>query len=438
MECERVGAAKRRRESASDPVHRQTEKSCCVRDALFSYCDSGGSCSTCCVVAALVVDTACSGLVLLVTLQVALCSLLRCRASVVSSLSVAVANQESESSSLPQAESVFVAVFIRVRLFDHIIRCHLSLPGIPRARFAKVAQFPCASNVPTASCQCAQTRETYSSTRIRREKNEKGGTSAARRVSSKARSGQMPRSASVDPTMVVDSPRTADGANGPERTRENQSADFLTHRLERIELLNDHRDELLLQCAESRRPPEGFLCRRTWLLEGDVASFQPFAAAKAQGKAHSEAAKGQKGPQMGQLFMSVFAVFVNGLVTENPGVTGLAEIEVEWLNQFRKQLISASDVGRCPEMWNIREIHSKGGPVRTLVRYRMRTPDPALPQRCAEDQQAGTFSAKSSSIEKGSNRKAQHHRRTTSEKYRVNSSIAARERRASTPEGRRD
>ena len=81
--------------------------------------------------------------------------------------------------------------------------------------------------------------------------------------------------------MVMDSPST-DGAIGSERTRWNQSVDLLTHRLERIEPLNDHRDELLLQCAQSRRLLEGFLCR-TWLVEGDVASFQQFAAAKAQG-----------------------------------------------------------------------------------------------------------------------------------------------------------
>ena len=47
----------------------------------------------------------------------------------------------------------------------------------------------------------------------------KGGTSAARRVSSKARSGQMPGSASGDPMMVTDSPSTANGATGSERTR---------------------------------------------------------------------------------------------------------------------------------------------------------------------------------------------------------------------------
>ena len=111
-----------------------------------------------------------------------------------------------------------------------------------------------------------------------------------------------------------------------------------------------------------------------------MASFQAFAAAKAQGKAYNEAARGQKGHQMGQPFMSVFAAFVSGPVTENPSGTGLAEVEVEWLNHFRKQLISASDVGRFLEMWNIRETHPKGGPVRALVRYRMRTPDPALPE----------------------------------------------------------
>ena len=170
------------------------------------------------------------------------------------------------------------------------------------------------------------------------------GTSAARRVSSKARSGQMPGSASGDPMMVTDPPSTANGATGSERTQGNQSVDSLAHRLERIELLSDHRDELLLQCAQSRRLLEGFLCR-TWLVEGDVAS--------AQGKAYSEAARGQKGHQMGQPFKLVFAAFVNGLVTENPGGTGLAEVEVEWPNQFRKQLISAPDVGRFLEMWNI-------------------------------------------------------------------------------------
>ena len=151
----------------------------------------------------------------------------------------------------------------------------------------------------------------------------------------------------------------------------------LSYRLERIELLNDHRDELLLQCAQSRRLLQSFLCR-TWLVEGDVASFQPFAAARAQGKAYNEAARGQKKHQMGQPFMSVFAASVNGLVTETLGSTGLEEVEMAWLHEFRKKLVSALDVGRFLEMWNIRETHPKGRPVRTLVRYRMCAPDPAL------------------------------------------------------------
>ena len=221
-------------------------------------------------------------------------------------------------------------------------------------------------------------------------------TSAARRVSSKARSRQMPGSAPGDPMMVMDSQSTADGANGSEGTRENQSVDSLTHRLERIELVNDHRDELLLQCAQFRRLLEGFFCR-TWLVEGDVASFHQFAAAQAQGKAHSEAARGQKGHQSGQPFMSVFAAVVNGPVTENPGVTGLAEIEVEWLNHFSQAAhlsIGCGPVFRdveCPRDSSERETSANSGKI----------PDanarPCSPGGRAEYQQAGTYSPQSPS-----------------------------------------
>ena len=113
-------------------------------------------------------------------------------------------------------------------------------------------------------------------------------------------------------------------------------------------------------------------------MEGDVASFQPFAAARAQGKAYNEAAGGHKKNRMGQPFMSVFVAFVNGLTTEAVGSTGLEEAEMAWLHEFRKKLASALDVGRFLEMWNTRETHPKGGPVRTLVRCRMCAPDPAL------------------------------------------------------------
>ena len=109
-----------------------------------------------------------------------------------------------------------------------------------------------------------------------------------------------------------------------------------------------------------------------------MASFQPFAAARAQGKAYSEAARWQRKHQMGQPFMSVVAAFVNGLTTETLGSTGLEEVEMAWLHEFRKKVASALDVGRFLEMWNMRETHPKGRPVRTLVRYRMCAPDPTL------------------------------------------------------------
>ena len=54
------------------------------------------------------------------------------------------------SSSLSHAESVSLQFSSVFDFCDHIIRCHLSLPGIPRARFAKIAQFCCANNAPMA------------------------------------------------------------------------------------------------------------------------------------------------------------------------------------------------------------------------------------------------------------------------------------------------
>ena len=193
----------------------------------------------------------------------------------------------------------------------------------------------------------------------------------------KPEAGQRPGSSSGDPRMMAAvSQSTADGMHGSERTLGSQPVESLSHRLERIELLNDHRDELLLQCAQSRRLLESFLCR-TWLVEGDVASFQPFAAARAQGKAYNEAARGQKKHQMGQPFMSVFATFVNGLTTEALGPTGLEGVGVAWLHEFRKKLTSALDVvsSRCG---TFARPTRKGRPVRTLIRYRMCAPDPAL------------------------------------------------------------
>ena len=259
-----------------------------------------------------------------------------------------------------------------------------------------------------------------------------GEASAARRVSSKARSGRRPGSSSGDPqTTAAVSQSTADGMHGSERTLGSQPVESLSHRLERIELLNDHRDELLLQCAQSRRLLESFLCR-TWLVERDVASFQPFAAARAQGKAYNEAARGQKKHQMGQPFMSVFAAFVNGLTTETLGSTALEEVEMAWLHEFRKKLISALDVGRFLEMCNFERPTRKGCQYalwydtgcahQILLPKRMHRASPNW----------HTFYAKFFYTARAPSRKAQHRRRTTSEKFRVNSSSAARKWRANT------
>ena len=174
----------------------------------------------------------------------------------------------------------------------------------------------------------------------------------------------MPGSAG-DPTMVMDSPSTAGGATGSERTRDNQSVDSLTHRLERIELLNDHR------------------------------AFQPFAEAKAQGKAYSEEANEQKVHQMGQPFMSVFAASVKGLVTENPGGTGLAEVEVQWLNQFGKQLMSAG-FRRCGTFARPERVTSVNSSDISDANAR-----PCSSGGGAENQRAGTHPPQSSLPSKG-------------------------------------
>ena len=152
--------------------------------------------------------------------------------------------------------------------------------------------------------------------------------------------------------------------------------DSLTHRLERLELLS----ELLLQCAQSRPLLEGVSLPN--VAGGRGRKLIP-TVRSSQG-----AGKGMQRHQMGQPFMSVFAAFVNGQATETAGTTGLAEVEVARLNEFRKQLTSATEMGRFLEMWNIRETHPKGGSVRTPVRYRMRTPGtPAVDKpgvrRCA-------------------------------------------------------
>ena len=85
--------------------------------------------------------------------------------------------------------------------YDHIIRCHLSLPAFPRERFAKVAQPCCNNTVPVArpfAVGIARIPETKG-----RQKRNGEASAARRRVSSKARSGQRPGSSSGDPRMMA-------------------------------------------------------------------------------------------------------------------------------------------------------------------------------------------------------------------------------------------
>ena len=122
--------------------------------------------------------------------------------------------------------------------------------------------------------------------------------------------------------------------------------------------------------------------------------------------------------------------FVNGLVAETPGTTGLVEVEMAWLSEFRKQPTAATDVGRLsvrpegeisPHSCTSQDAHS-----RPLLSQKMRRVSTSW----------YTSSAKSFSIARRSSRKALHRRRTTSGNFRVNWSSAAGESRASTFYGR--
>ena len=114
--------------------------------------------------------------------------------------------------------------------YDHIIQCHLSLPCIPRARFARIAQFRCANIVPTARPSAVgnvrRLRETCSSTRIKREKKDMVEPLRSEERHRKPEAGRCLGAHLA--MMVMDSPSIADGANGSERTRGNQSVDSLT------------------------------------------------------------------------------------------------------------------------------------------------------------------------------------------------------------------
>ena len=339
-----------------------------------------------------------------------------------------VANHESKSLSPFSRRSSHRCLTILIISSGAICLCQPSrVSGLQ-----KIAQPCCNNTVPVARpfcCwDCTQTSETSFSSRTRRRGGQKrNDLCSLKSVVENKKRAEAWELIWRSQTMAAESQSTADGMHGSEKMWRSQPVESLSHRLERIELLNDHRDELLLQCAQSRRLLESFLCR-TWLVEGDMASFQPFAAARAQGKAYNEAARGQRKQQMGQPFMSVFAAFVNGLTAETLGATGLEEVEMAWLQEFRKKLISALDVGRFLEMWNIHQyalLYDTGCAHQILLSQRMHRASPYW----------HTSYAKFFYTARASSRKAQHRRRTTSEKFRVNSSSAAREQRAIRPRG---
>ena len=186
----------------------------------------------------------------------------------------------------------------------------------------------------------------------------KGGTSAARRVSSKARSGQrgsewLPENTGESISRLTDtSSRTH---RTPERSLGRAPATVCpiqtsTRRVSLSHMAGGERRGLIPTVRSSQGAGEG----------------RQRGGERAEGAAdgttfHVGVCNVRQWPSDGESWRD-----------------RLAEVEVEWLNQFRKQLISASDVDRFLEMWNVRETHPKEGPVRTLVRYRMRTPHPAL------------------------------------------------------------
>ena len=163
----------------------------------------------------------------------------------------------------------------------------------------------------------------------------KGGTSAARRVSSKARSGQMPGSASGrsdDGNWTLQVPqmeRVVPGEHGGNQSMGLADTSSRTHRS----------PERSTRRASATACPIQTSTRTVSLPNmagGGRRGLIP-TVCSSQGAGKSIQRGGER-HHMGQPF----------------------NVEVEWLNQFRKRLISASDVGRFPEMWNTREIHPKG------------------------------------------------------------------------------
>ena len=118
------------------------------------------------------------------------------------------ANHESKSLS-PSCDESSLPKFSSVSdYYDHIIRCHLSLPAPssppppPRERFAKVAQ-PCCNNTVPVVRPFAVGIARRPVKHVSRGQKRNGETCAARRVTPKTRSRQRLGRSSGDPRMMA-------------------------------------------------------------------------------------------------------------------------------------------------------------------------------------------------------------------------------------------
>ena len=302
-----------------------------------------------------------------------------------------IANQESESSSLPHAEYLFRLQFSSVSdYYDHIIRCHPSLPGIQRARFAKVTQCCRANNAPMARL--------FAVGNARR---------VEKHVPRRGSEGRKTQGWNLCcPKSVIESQK--------ERIWRPDDGNGLSKYRKWCCWLRENTAESMMQCAQPRRLLEGFLCR-TWLVEGDVASLQSFAAAKAQ--AHSEAGRGQKWHQMG--------------ATLHVGVCSVRQWPGD--GESWRDRAGGSRGGMAEPIPQTAHLGIGYGPVSGDVEHSRDPPEtgtsadtveiPDAPARpcssggCAEQQQAGTHSPQSPPPSKGdrTGRPGRHHRRTRSE-----------------------
>ena len=149
--------------------------------------------------------------------------------------------------------------------------------------------------------------------------------------------------------------------------------EMLEEKLKTVEMENDDRDELLLQCAQGRRMAESFMCR-TWLVKTAMEDNAGLREGRKQGNKYNDQAKGVKNQKMGQPYLYVFAGFVTGLSQEKEADTGLLPEEIEWLKQYVVSLKQPQDVGKWMEVWMAKEARDTAGDGKkmTIIKYRFK------------------------------------------------------------------